>query len=159
MNKKIILILIFIITFSLCVSSVCAVDLYPKNFGKDFSIKVPKNANFVKDEGEMNEDEFMKMKMVQYSDESNRLVLLYVDSSMISDESVNWWYSNMFDYMNPNLDEYLESQDGNTVFMRSEHSSEQYVSLMGIHEGNKTLMILGQNNDVIEAMGHSVKFN
>ena len=157
MNRKLIFALIFILALGLCVSSVSAASLHPKNFENDFTVSIPKGSNFVKTESEMEEDAFMGIEMEQYIDESNMLILMYVDSAVISDDSANWWYSMLFESVNSGLDEYLESQSGNAVFMRPDGSSDEYMSLFGVHSGNETLMIMGMDKSLVEEMGNTVK--
>ena len=49
----------------------------------------------------------------------NQIILLYSDIPLISTDSVDWWYQNMFQNMNPNLDSCYETQIGDMKYSKT----------------------------------------
>ena len=158
MNKK--LILICVIALALSVGAVSAVNLENKNFDDAFSIKVPKNSNFavqaMDKESGFNFSSNVSLKM--HVDEKNQIVIIYSDIPMISNNSVDWWYQNMFQSLNPDLDSCYETQIGDMKYLKPVKESPTNLALAGINKGNDTVMVAGSDYDLVKSMGKTVKF-
>ena len=158
MNKK--LILICVIALVLSVGAVSAVKLENKNFDDAFSIKVPKDSNFAlqaMDSGSgFNFSSNVSLKM--HVDEKNQIVIIYSDIPLISNNSVDWWYQNMFQSMNPDLDSCYETQIGDMKYLKPVKESPTNVALAGTNKGNNTVMVAGPDYDLVKSMGETVKF-
>lgn len=158
MNKK--LILICVIALVLSVGAVSAVKLENKNFDDAFSIKVPKDSNFAlqaMDSGSgFNFSSNVSLKM--HVDEKNQIVIIYSDIPLISNNSVDWWYQNMFQSMNPDLDSCYETQIGDMKYLKPVKESPTNVALAGTNKGNNTVMVAGSDYDLVKSMGETVKF-
>ena len=158
MNKK--LILICVIALVLSVGAVSAVKLENKNFDDAFSIKVPKDSNFAlqaMDSGSgFNFSSNVSLKM--HVDEKNQIVIIYSDIPMISNNSVDWWYQNMFQSLNPDLDSCYETQIGDMKYLKPVKESPTNLALAGINKGNDTVMVAGSDYDLVKSMGKTVKF-
>ena len=158
MNKK--LILICVIALVLSVGAVSAVKLENKNFDDAFSIKVPKDSNFAlqaMDSGSgFNFSSNVSLKM--HVDEKNQIVIIYSDIPMISNNSVDWWYQNMFQSLNPNLDSCYETQIGDMKYLKPVKESPTNVALAGTNKGNDTVMVAGSDYDLVKSMGKTIKF-
>ena len=158
MNKK--LILICVIALVLSVGAVSAVKLENKNFDDAFSIKVPKDSNFAlqaMDSGSgFNFSSNVSLKM--HVDEKNQIVIIYSDIPLISNNSVDWWYQNMFQSMYPDLDSCYETQIGDMKYLKPVKESPTNVALAGTNKGNNTVMVAGSDYDLVKSMGETVKF-
>ena len=158
MDKK--FILICVIALALSVGAVSAVNLENKNFDDAFSIDVPKDSNFVlqaMDEGSsFNFSSNVSLKM--HVDEKNQIVIIYSDIPLISNNSVDWWYQNMFQSMNPDLDSCYETQIGDMKYLKPVNESPTNVALAGTNKGNNTVMVAGSDYDLVKSMGKTVKF-
>ena len=158
MDKK--FILICVIALALSVGAVSAVNLENKNFDDAFSINVPKDSNFVlqaMDEGSsFNFSSNVSLKM--HVDEKNQIVIIYSDIPLISNNSVDWWYQNMFQSMNPDLDSCYETQIGDMKYLKPVNESPTNVALAGTNKGNNTVMVAGSDYDLVKSMGKTVKF-
>ena len=158
MDKKFILICVIVLVLS--VGAVSAVNLENKNFDDAFSIKVPKNSNFalqaMNDSSGFNFSSNVSLKM--HVDEKNQIVIIYSDIPMISNNSVDWWYQNMFQSLNPNLDSCYETQIGDMKYLKPVKESSTNFALVGINKGNNTVMVAGTDYDLVKSMGETVKF-
>ena len=158
MDKK--FILICVIALALSVGAVSAVNLETKTFDDAFSIKVPKNSNFAlqaMDDGSgFNFSSNVSLKM--HVDEKNQIVIIYSDIPLISNNSVDWWYQNMFQSMNPDLDSCYETQIGDMKYLKPVKESPTNVALAGTNKGNNTVMVAGSDYDLVKSMGKTVKF-
>ena len=118
MDKKFILICVIVLVLS--VGAVSAVNLENKNFDDAFSIKVPKNSNFavqaMDSSSGFNFSSNVSLKM--HVDEKNQIVIIYSDIPLISNNSVDWWYQNIFQSLNPNLDSCYETQIGDMKYLK-----------------------------------------
>ena len=160
MDKKIIL--IGVIVFILCLGAVSAAKLDSKKFGDDFSIKVPKGSNFVAQKQNMNgTDGFFNknMSLDSYMDNQNQIMILYSSFPMISEDSADMFYQMMFQNMNPGLDSCYETQDGDLKFLKPIKKSSTNMALAGFNKGNKTVMVIGTDYDLVYDMGKTIKFS
>ena len=149
MDKK--FILICVITLALSVGTVSAVKMETKTFDDAFSIKVPNNSNFdvLSSDGENGFNFSSNVSFKMYMDEKNQIILLYSDVPFITTDSADWWYQNMFQNMNPNLDSCYETQI---------KASQTNAALAGNNKGNNTVLVAGPNYDLVKSMGQTVKF-
>ena len=91
-------------------------------------------------------------------DEKNQIILLYSDVPFITTDSADWWYQNMFQNMNPNLDSCYETQIGDMKYLKPIKASQTNAALAGINKGNNTVLVAGPNYDLVKSMGQTVKF-
>lgn len=155
MNKKIFL--IAIIALMLSMSVVSANEFKNKQFD-GFSINVPKNSNFAEQttEGE-NIGEIGIYKL--YLDENNQIAIEYLETPVISGENIDFFYQQMFCSLNPNLDNCYETQIGNMKVLYPMKKSEENFAMVGVNDGNQTVVIGGSDVSLIKEMGKSVEFN
>lgn len=158
MDKK--FILICVITLVLSVGAVSAVNLETKTFDDAFSMKVPKNSNFavqaMDSSSGFNFSSNVSLKM--HVDEKNQIVIIYSDIPLISNNSVDWWYQNIFQSLNPNLDSCYETQIGDMKYLKPVKKSSTNVALAGTNKGNDTVMVAGSDYDLVKSMGKTIKF-
>ena len=158
MDKK--FILICIVALVLSVGAVSAVNLENKNFDDAFSMKVPKNSNFaiqaMNESAGFNFSSNVTLKM--YVDQKNQIVVISTDVPMITNDSADFWYQNMFQSMNPNLDSCYETQIGEMKYLKPVKESSTNPALAGINKGNNTVMVAGTNYDLVKDMGKTVEF-
>lgn len=158
MDKK--FILICVIALALSVGTVSAVKMETKTFDDAFSIKVPNNSNFdvLSSDGENGFNFSSNVSFKMYMDEKNQIILLYSDVPFITTDSADWWYQNMFQNMNPNLDSCYETQIGDMKYLKPIKASQTNAALAGINKGNNTVLVAGPNYDLVKSMGQTVKF-
>lgn len=143
----------------LSVGAVSAVNWDTKTFDNAFSIKVPSGFDFKEqptDDGTGFNNLNVSFKM--YVDEKNQIGLMYNDIPLISNDSVDWFYHNMFVSMNPDLDSCYETQNGNLKFLKPIQQSPTNMALAGFNQGNKTIMVFGTDYDLVYDMGKTIKF-
>ena len=83
---------------------------------------------------------------------------MYNDIPLISNDSVDWFYHNMFVSLNPDLDSCYETQNGNLKFLKPIQQSPTNMALAGFNQGNKTIMVVGTDYDLVYDMGMTIKF-
>ena len=161
MNSKYLSILIICsLGVILCMGAVCAKSMTSQNFG-DFRVDVPKNSDFVEQDLDVDESENSDIPLSgeTYVDEKNILMLVYIDSPLFAGENNAAIYQLMFSTTNPDLNQSYESQEGNLRIIEPVKKSEMNFSMVGLTSGNKTMLIFGQDVDLLKEMGHSVKFS
>ena len=158
MDKKFILICVIALTLS--VGTVSAVKMETKTFDDAFSIKVPNNSNFKvqASDGKNGFNFSSNVSFKMYMDEKNQIILLHSDVPFITAESADWWYHNMFQSMNPNLDSCYETQIGDMKYLKPVKASQTNVALAGVNKGNNTVLVAGTDYDLVKSMGETVKF-
>ncbi len=153
MNNKYLLGLCLI--FILMLSCGCASAMQQHNFGNDFSMNVPDGTNFEKIESELYDD--LPFEETDYMDEGSETIIGYVNDAMISEENVDCNYDVLFRMFNPDLNECLEYHQDNLKVLEPE--SKDGFAVVGLHQDNKTVILIGHDvNQLIEMMG-SVEFN
>ena len=153
------MILTLIFISFLMVGSVNA-SLVDYNFDNDFSMNVPKDSNFVQQTVPQSDDDtgFIGDEK-DYVDEKNQLAVLYIESELISNDTVDGWYDNLFSVFNYNLTKYWESQSDGIKIFEPKGSSDEYFSMVGVHSENKTVVVFGEDTSLILKMANTVKFN
>lgn len=154
MNKKVLGLSAIFIVAVLAMGAVSATDLSNHDFGDYFSMKTP-DVNFEKQENSTGEEGF-EMDMVSYVSED--LVIFYSDSPLFSEDSCYSIYQMMFGLVNPDLTECYESQEGNLRILEPTTNDETHFALVGVNSGNKTVMLFGNDVDLLSEMGHTIKF-
>ena len=155
MNKKVIGLFIIFFAAVLAMGSVGAATLKTNDFDGYFSMKVPKNVNFQKQANSSGDSGF-NADMVTYASED--LVIMYMDSSMISENMSTFFYQSMFESMYPDLDDCYETQDGNLTILKPKTIDDTHMPIVGSCSGTKLVMIFGKDLDLIKEMGKSIKF-
>lgn len=156
MNKKLIGLLIIFLVAILAIGSVEAANLKNHDFDGYFSMKVPKDANFQKENESVDGDEVYD-ESVSYS--SEHIGIAYFQSFLLSENSSTWFYQTIFESLCPDLDECYETQEGNLVILEPKKIDETHMAIVGISSGNKMLMIMADDVDLAKEMANSVKFN
>ena len=114
MNKKWIYLFIIFLTAVLAMGSVGAAKLEDHNFNDYFSMKIPKDVHFEKQDDSTHEN---GLDMISISYMSDDLVITYIDSPMISENSAEFFYQTTFESIMSDLDECYESQEGNLTIL------------------------------------------
>lgn len=156
MNIKILSLFIVFFVAILAMGSVNAVDLTHHNFDNHFSMKIPSGTTFELQEGS-NQDVVDGMVFLTYVSEDNLLVM-YADTPMISEASADYWFQSIFQSMDPDATKCYESQEDNLKILEPISNDGTQLPLVGINEGNKTVMLIGEDVDLLKEMGHTLKF-
>lgn len=158
-NKYLSIMTIFLLGVMLCMGAVSAKAMKTNDFD-DFEMDIPNDSNFVKQELEDDpKDSDMPLSVETYIDETNLIVLAYIDSPMFAGENNAAIYQAMFSTINPNINQSYESQDDELRIIEPIPKSDMNFPMVGLTSGNKTIMLFGQDIDLLKEMGHSVKFN
>lgn len=146
--------LIFIILFTCgCVSA----KMQQHNFEHDFTMDVPKDSNFEKVESELYSE--LPFEETDYIDEKNKIVVGYICDPMISDENVDCNYDELFKLINPDLDECFEYQESNMKILEPKKKSDDNFAVVGLHQDNNTVILVGNDVDMLKEMMQSVEFS
>ena len=155
MNKNYIMILILLIIFSCgCVS---AETMVQHTFGHDFTMLVPEDSNFEKVESEFYKD--LPFEEIDYADDKNNIVVGYINDSMISEENMDCNYDELFKLMNPDLKECIEYQENNVKVLEPKKKSDKNFAVVGLNQNNKTVILLGNDANILKNMLSSIEFN
>ncbi len=152
MNKKY---LLLFIVFLLAIGSASAANFDNHDFDGYFTMDVPSGATFQKDINETNE-EGIKLIVANYM--SNDFAIMYMDSPLNTENSSAWFYQSFFEVGNPDLTKCYERQEGNLKILEPTTSNEASFPVVGVSSGNKMIIIMGNDTDVLEQMGKSVEF-
>ena len=155
MNKKLIGIVAIFFVAILAMGTINAVDLSHHNFDNYFSMKVPKGVDFEKEDNSIYDDGFDAIQISYFADD---FVLFYSDSIMYSEDNAAYFYQAMFQATHPDSVKCYESQDGDLRILEPTKNDEIQFSLVGLNEGNKFLVIAGEDVDLLKEMGRSVNF-
>ena len=155
MDKKWICLFIIFLAAVLAMGSVDAVELKNHNFKDYFSMKIPKNAHFQKQNMSYHEDGLDVVYLV-YGNEN--LAIMYKDAPIYTENSSKFLYQNMFQYVMPDLDECYEYQEGNLTILEPKKIDDMHVPIVGVSCGNESVIIVGKDLDLIKKMGKSVDF-
>ena len=155
MNRKWICLFIIFFAAVLAMGSVDAVELKNHNFKDYFSMKIPKNAHFQKQNMSYHEDGLDVVYLV-YGNEN--LAIMYKDAPIYTENSSKFLYQNMFQYVMPDLDECYEYQEGNLTILEPKKIDDMHVPIVGVSCGNESVIIVGKDLDLIKKMGKSVDF-
>ncbi len=142
---------------SLCVSVVSAEQMKSKTFGNVFSMDVPKDSNFVEEPIEDGDDSDIPMVSKFYVDENLQIGLFYFDSVMFNNDNAGLLYQSLFKSINPDLNKSYESQEDNVKIMEPVGGSENF-AIVGYHDGNKTVIIMGNDVNTMKDMARTVEF-
>lgn len=146
--------LIFIILLTCgCVNA----KMQEHDFEHYFSMDVPKNSNFEKLEGKLYDN--LPFEETDYVDSKNNIVIGYISDSMVSEDNVDCNYNQLFKLINPKLKECFEYQEGNIKVLEPKKKSNENFAVVGLHQDNDTIIIIGNDVDTLKEMAHSVKFN
>ena len=155
MDKKLIILFVVFFTSILAIGSVSAVNLSNRDFDGYFSMDVPKGATFQKDINITDEDG-IKNIYAEYTNDN--IAIYYSDSPAFSENSSAWFFQTMFEVVNPDLSKCYESQEDNLRILEPTANNHLTFSIVGTSEGNKIIMVFGQDLNLIKQMGHSIKF-
>lgn len=86
------------------------------------------------------------------------IVFMYADSPMISEGSEDYWFQLLFQSVYPDATKCYESREGNLKILEQISNDGTQFPFVGIHEGNKTVIIIGEDVDLLKEMGHTLKF-
>ena len=139
----------------LAMGSINAVDLSHHNFDNYFSMKVPKDLDFEKEDNSIYEDGFDAIQISYVADD---LVIFFSDSMMYSEDNAAYFYQAMFQSMHPDSVKCYESQEGNLRILEPTANDEIQFSVVGLNEGNKFIILAGEDVDLLKEMGRSVNF-
>ena len=155
MDSKWICLFIIFLAAILAMGSVEATELENHNFKDYFSMEIPKDVTFEKQEDSSHEN---GINMVMLSYMSENLVIIYMDSTFVSENSSEFFVQSIFESNYPDLDECYETQDGNLTILKPKTIDDTHMPIVGSCSGTKLVMIFGKDLDLIKEMGESIKF-
>ena len=155
MDRKWICLFIIFLAAIMAMGSVDAAELKDHNFKDYFSMKIPKNAHFQKQNDSSHEN---GLDMISLSYISQDLVIFYENATLFSENSSKFLYQSMFESSMPDLDECYEYQEGNLTILEPKKIDDTHFPLVGITSGNEYVIIAGKDLDLIKKMGKSVDF-
>lgn len=155
MNKKFIGLFIIFFVAILAMGSVGAAKLENHNFDDYFWMKVPKDTTFQKQNESIDESGFNQTSLLYAS---NDLVVMYFDSIMISENSSTWFSQTIFESTYMDLNECYETQEGNLLILEPKKIDETHFPMVVVSSGNKNVMLVGNDLDLLEDMAHTVEF-
>lgn len=155
MDRKWICLFIIFFAAVLAMGSVDAVELKDHNFKDYFSMKIPKNAHFQKQDDSSHE---YGMDLISLSYVSQDLVIAYEDAPIFSENSSKFFYQTIFESLMPDLDECYEYQEGNLTILEPKKIDDTHLPLVGTTSGSEYVIIVGKDLDLIKKMGKSVDF-
>lgn len=154
MDKKWIMLFIIFLVSILAIGSVSAVNFSNRDFDGYFSMNVPKDVKLQKNVT-INESGINEVS-ASYGNEN--LAIFYMDSFMFSESSSKYFYQTFFESINMGLTECYETQDGNLTILEPKTHNNLELSLVGTCSGNKTIILLGDDVNLLKQMGNSIKF-
>ena len=155
MDRKWICLFIIFFAAVLAMGSVDAAELKDHNFKDYFSMKIPKNAHFQKQNDSSHEN---GLDMISLSYISQDLVIFYENATLLSENSSKFLYQSMFESSMPDLDECYEYQEGNLTILEPKKIDDTHFPLVGTTSGSEYVIIMGKDLDLIKKMGKSVDF-
>lgn len=136
-------------------ASVSAADLESHDFDGYFSMDVPKGADFRNDTISFSENETDNV-IVAYMGET--LEIAYVDAPILFKNQSSDYFEVMFDLLYPG---YVLNNTGSeanmTVFEATDDFGES-IPVAGIADGNKMLIVIADDLDLVKEMGSSARF-
>ena len=156
MDKKWICLFIIFFVALMAVGSVNAADLEDHNFKGYFSMKIPKNVHFEKQDDSSEED---GLKIVSLAYLSDDLGIVYFDTPIYTENSSEFCYQTVFESTFPDLDECYETQEGNLTILEPKKINNEHFPMVGVSSGSEIVIIMGKDLDLIKEMGESVDFN
>lgn len=155
MNKKIICLFIVFLVACLTISNVSATNLVEKNMDGYFSIKVPKGADFEVENGSVTENG-IEMTSIGYI--SDNLGIVYMDVPLLNENVTPIFLQSLFEEVYPDSTEYYESQEGNLTILEPITMDSEHLPMVGVSSGNKTIILMGDDLNLLKEMAYSVKF-
>ena len=142
--------LIFIIIFIITISSVSAIEIAKPDpnrheFGEDFAIAFPANANFTKDNVDNN--------ITIYEDADDRITIYYIDDRAISDFTIDSFYQNF--KSNGTFSIYFTGENL-TVFRVNDSNIGNYG--VATHYDCRVVIICGDDLNQLKEIANSVEF-
>lgn len=139
-------------------SVVCATSMTSHDFGGDFNMDVPKDSNFVEQPVDLNGTDAINLNERVYMDESKIILVEYVSTSLIGKENAYIFYQFMFESVNPDLNQSYEYQDDNLRVIEPVSKDNQHFAIVCMTSGNETVMLAGQDVDLLKDMAHTIEF-
>lgn len=155
MDKKWICLFIIFLAAILAMGSVDAVELENHNFKDYFSMKIPKDVTFEKQEDSSHENGLDTLILYYMSDD---LVIIYMDIPFVGENSSEFICQSMFESIYPDLDECYESQEGNLTILEPKNIDEMHYPIVATSSGSELVIISGKDLDLIKEMGESADF-
>ena len=157
-NKGLSILIIFLLIGVLCMGVVCAKSMETQDF-LNFKMDTPDGSNFVEQptEGD-NEFNGVPLSQVAYADDANQIVIYYINSPVFSGEGNSVFYQLFFENVNPDSNQSYEYQEGNLRVLEPVHKSGMTFSLVGLNSGNETLLLFGQDVNLLKDMANTVEF-
>lgn len=155
MNKKLAILLIICFASFLAIGSVSAANLKHHNFDNYFSMDVPKDMSFQKQDDSTNEN---GIKLTTISYVTDETVVMYMDTPVLSENSSDFFFQSMFESMNPDLTECYESQEDNLRIIEPVGNDGQHLAIVGTSSGNEMVMLAGLDTDLLRDMGRTIEF-
>lgn len=156
MNKKLMGLFIIFFVAIFAVGCVSAANLENHNFNNYFSMKIPKDISFEKENDSSHENGF-DMDYLTYA--SDELVIMYFNTPIYTENSSQAFYQMMFESIYPDLSECYESQEGNLTIIEPKNIDEMHIPIVGSSSGTEIVIIAGQDLKLIKQMGKSIDFN
>lgn len=156
MDKKWICLFIIFLVAILAMGSVNAADLEDHNFKGYFSMKIPKNVHFEKQD-DISDENGLKIVSLEYF--SDDLAIMYMDTPVYTENSSEFFYQTFFESICPDLNKCYETQEGNLTILEPKKINDEHLPMVGVSSGNEIVIIMGKDLDLMKEMGESVDFN
>ncbi len=154
MNKKGILLIVLCISL-FTISGVSAVNWDNQDFDGYFSMKVPNGVTFEKDINSSVESGINQINAFYMSD---NILVEYMDSPLFSEDSAIFIYQSFFESINPESMGCYESQEDNITILEPLTNDGSEFPVVGMCNGNKLIIISGDDVQIIKEMVRSVEF-
>ena len=139
----------------LLLGSVSAADLESHDFDDYFSMDVPKGANFTNETISFAENGTDNV-IVDY--EGDKLEITYADAPLLFKNHSSDYYEVMFDLLYPGYVLNSTGSEGNlTVFEAFDDFGETF-PVVGTANGNRMIIVIGDDLDLVKQMGASIRF-
>ena len=135
--------------------SVSAADLENHDFDGYFSMDVPKGADFRNDTISFSENGTDNV-IVDYG--GDKLEITYADAPLLFKNHSSDYYEVMFDLLYPGYVLNSTGSEGNlTVFEAFDDFGETF-PVVGTANGNRMIIVIGDDLDLVKQMGASIRF-
>lgn len=143
--------LIFVIMLS---CGFVSAEMVQQDFGRDFSMDVPGDSDFQKVESEVYADYPFDEK--DYFDSNSQIIVIFTSDNMFSEDNVDCNYFELFKIVNSDLEKCVEYQEDGIKVL--DPKSDEHSAIVGFHQDGNTVIILGNDVNLIKEMAHSIKF-
>ena len=154
MNNKVIGLFIIILVAALTIGNINAADFENHNFDNYFSMKIPKDMSFEKEDTSISYESYKSITISYFSED---LMIEYIDSPTFSENSSAYIYQTLFESANDDLKECYETQYNGTIILETTQDDGDHISLAGISSGHKMVIIGSTDSYLVKQLARTVK--